>query len=125
MSADVDAEVRELERQRWQAIIAKDIEALRRLTADELSYTHSNAMVDTKDSYLRAIEGRVFDYQAVRHFDDECRVIGDVALLTGRAEIDVVAGGSLRHLNARYSVTWVRRGGRWQFLCWQSTAIPA
>jgi ketosteroid isomerase-like protein len=124
MSADAETDVRNLEQQRWRAIIDKDVEALRELIADELSYTHSNAMVDTKETYLRAIEDRVFDYQGVRHFDDQCRVIGDVALLTGRAEIDVVAGGSLRHLDARYSVVWVRRDGRWHFLCWQSTALP-
>lgn len=126
MSANGDTEaVRDLERQRWQAILDKDVDALDRLTAEELSYTHSNALVDTKESYLRAIRDRVFDYREARRFDEECRVIGDVALLTGRAEIDVVAGGSLRHLNARYSVVWVRRDGRWQFLCWQSTAVPA
>ena len=125
MTADGDAaEVRDLERQRWQAMIDKDLDTLRQLFADELSYTHSNALVDTKDSYLRAIEERVFDYRGVRHSDDECRVLGDVALLTGRAEIDVMARGSLHHLNARYTVVWLRRDGRWQFLCWQSTPIP-
>ena len=119
------AEVLELERRRWDAMIAKDTAVLDDLFADEMSYTHSNALVDTKASYLKAIEDRVFDYKAVRRFDEEARLFGDTALLTGRAEIDVAAAGRTVHLNARFSVVWARRDGRWKFLCWQSTPIPA
>jgi ketosteroid isomerase-like protein len=124
MSDAVIDEVLALEEQRWQAMIAKDTARLAELFADEMSYTHSNALVDTKESYLVAIEERVFDYQAVERSDGQASLVGDTALLTGRAEIDVVAGGRAVHLNARYTVVWVRRDGRWQFLCWQSTSIP-
>src|SRR5215210_3083749 len=96
------AEVLELERRRWDAMIAKDTTVLDDLFADEMSYTHSNALVDTKASYLKAIEDRVFDYQAVRRFDEEARLFGDTALLTGRAEIDVAARGRPVQLNARF-----------------------
>jgi uncharacterized protein (TIGR02246 family) len=118
-------EVLALEQRRWDAMIAKDTATLAELFADEASYTHSNALVDTKASYLRAIEERTFDYRSVERSDQQVRVLGDTALLTGRAGIEVVAGGHQRHLDARYSVVWVRRDGRWQFLCWQSTSIPS
>ena len=65
MAADPVAEVTEHEDRRWAAMIAKDIDALSALFADELSYTHSNASVDTKSSYLKAIEERYFDYRTV------------------------------------------------------------
>ncbi len=119
------AEVLELEARRWNAMIAKDTATLAELFADEMSYTHSNALVDTKASYLKAIEKGTFDYQAVKRSDDAITVFGDTALLTGRAEIDVNGGGRQLHLNARYTVIWLRRDGTWQFLAWQSTAIPA
>lgn len=118
------SQVLEHEQRRWDALIAKDLATLDELFAEELSYTHSNAMVDTKASYLRAIEDRTFDYAAVRRTDEDARLLGDVALLTGRAEVDVTVGGRAVQLDSRYSVVWVRRDGRWQFLCWQSTPIP-
>jgi ketosteroid isomerase-like protein len=124
MTHDAIAEVCELEARRWQAMIAKDTAVLAELFADEMSYTHSNALVDTKASYLKAIEESMFDYRAVQRSDEEARLVGDTALLTGRAEIDVAAAGRSVHLNARYTVVWVRRDSRWQFLCWQSTSIP-
>jgi len=118
-------EVLALEERRWEAMIAKDTATLAEMFADEMSYTHSNALVDTKQSYLKAIEERVFDYQSVERSDGQASLVGDTALLTGRAEIDVAAGGRAVHLNARYTVVWVRRDDRWEFLCWQSTSIPA
>lgn len=118
-------DVLQLEQRRWDAMIAKDTATLAELFADELSYTHSNALVDTKASYLRAIEDRTFDYRSVDRSDEQARIIGDTALLTGRARIEVVAGGRTVQLDARYSVVWVRRDGRWQFLCWQSTPVPS
>jgi ketosteroid isomerase-like protein len=118
-------EVTELEERRWAAMIAKDTATLGDLFADEMSYTHSNALVDTKASYLKAIDERIFDYQKVERSDTDARRVGDTVLLTGRAQIDVAAGGRQVHLNARYTVVYVRKDGRWQFLCWQSTSIPA
>ena len=123
--SDPVAEVTACEDRRWEAMIAKDVAALGELFADELSYTHSNASVDTKASYLKAIEDRVFDYRSADRTDTQTTVIGDTALITGRARIGVVARGNELELDARYTVVWVRRGGAWQFLCWQSTPRPA
>ena len=122
--AGVD-EVLGLEERRWAAMIAKDTAALGELFADEMSYTHSNALVDTKASYLKAIDERIFDYRSVERTDTEGRRVGEAVLVTGRAQLDVAAGGRQVHLNARYTVVYVRKDGRWQFLCWQSTSIPA
>lgn len=119
------AEVLALEERRFGAMVAKDTAALADLFADELSYTHSNASVDTKASFLAAIDARRFDYRSVTCSDRTSVVVGDTALLTGRAQIEVVAGGREVHLDARFTVTYVRRDGRWQFLAWQSTSIPA
>lgn len=118
------ANIRELEDQRWAAQIGADIAALDTLLADELSYTHSNGMVDTKTSYLAAIEKRVFDYQSEQRTDVEVTIIGSTAMVTGRVEMTVVAGGREVHLDSRYSAIWVERNGDWRFLCWQSTPLP-
>jgi ketosteroid isomerase-like protein len=117
-------EVVELEQRRWDAVLAKDVATLAELFAEEMSYTHSNAVVDDKASYLKAIEERIFDYQSVERFDEDARRVGDTVMLTGRARIDVAAAGRVVNLNARYTVVWVKRNDRWAFLCWQSTSIP-
>ncbi len=122
---DLSAQIAQLEDQRWQAQIAEDIPTLEQLYAPELSYTHSNGHVDTKESYIKAIANKVFDYRAEDRTDTSVTVVGDTAMVTGRIKINVIAGGNERHLDARYSVIWVRRGDAWQFLCWQSTPVAS
>ena len=118
-------DILQLEERRWTAQIGEDSAAMAELFADELRYTHSNGLVDTKESYMTAIQNKVFDYRNAERSDTEVQVFGNVALVTGAATIDVVAGGRELKLNARYTVTWLERDGRWQFLSWQSTPLPA
>jgi hypothetical protein len=122
---DAAAEIRELEDRRYKAMIDKDLVTLDELFADELAYTHSNALVDTKQSYLAAIEKRVFDYREAKRLEEDIVVFGDAARVTGHAQLHVVAGKRDVHLNARFTVLYVRQGGRWRFAAWQSTPIPA
>ena len=119
------AEIEALEDERWAAQIAEDTDKLSELYSDAMRYTHSNGMVDTKESFLTAIEKRLFDYRSEDRSDVECSIVGDTALVTGRAQFHVVVGGDREvDLDARFTVVWVRQDGRWQFLCWQSTPIP-
>lgn len=122
---DLHAEIEALENRRWQAQIDEDLATLDELYADELSYTHSNGLVDTKASYIKAIADKKFDYRSEQRTDVSTVVIGDTAMVTGRAAINVIAGGAERNLDARYTVIWVRRDGNWQFLCWQSTPVAS
>lgn len=117
------SEITALEDRRWAAQIAGDLDALDVLLADELSYTHSNGMVDTKASYIEAIAGKVFDYQSESRSDVKVEVVGDTAMVTGRVAMTVLAGGRTVELDSRYTVVWIRRDGSWQLLCWQSTPI--
>jgi uncharacterized protein (TIGR02246 family) len=122
---DAAAEIRELEDRRYKAMIDKDLATLDEIFADELSYTHSNTLVDTKQSYLEAIEKRMFDYRDAKRLEEDIVVFGDAARITGHAQLHVVAGKRDVHLNARFTILYVRQDGRWRFAAWQSTPIPA
>lgn len=125
--SDVVGEIEALEERRWAAQIDADLGALEELLDDELSYTHSNGIVDTKRSYIEAIDTEIFDYRSADRSDVTVAVIGDTAMVTGRVAMHVVANKGERSVNldSRYSAIWVRRDGSWRFLCWQSTPIPS
>lgn len=122
MSSAADA-ITALEDQRWEAQIGADTDTLEALIDDALSYTHSNGAVDTKASYLKAIEKGIFDYRSENRTDVTVHVAGDTAMVTGRIAIEVVAGGREVNLDSRYSVIWAKGADGWRFLCWQSTPI--
>lgn len=123
--SDPIAEVEAAEDRRWAAQLEADTDTLDELLADELTYTHSNGLVDTKPSFLDAITNKVFDYRSADRTEVTVKVVGDTAVIAGRVAMFVVAGSREVNLDSRYSAVWARRDGSWQFVCWQSTPIPA
>ena len=121
----VTAAIETMEARRWAAMISTDVEALREMFHDDMRYTHSNAQLDTKESYLRAIaDPSVVDYRNVETSDVQIQEVGDVGLVNGRAHFSVLAGGKELELDSQYTAVWIRSGGDWQFLAWHNTPLP-
>jgi ketosteroid isomerase-like protein len=123
--SDPVQEIKELEERRRVAMLAVDVATLDSLYAEQLAYTHSNAEVDSKASYLEKLGDRHFDYRALAFLDQDVRIIGDVALVTGRMTGDVIIAGTAKKLNSQTTVVWVRQYARWKLLSFQSTPFPA
>lgn len=119
-----EAEVRAAQEARFVATVKGDLAALGTLIADDLIYTHSNAKVETKKEFLDLIKSGHYKYNAIAPSDLRVRVYGDVAIVNGVAEIDVVNAGTPAHLKLRFLEAWVKRSGRWQLTTWQSTRFP-
>jgi ketosteroid isomerase-like protein len=123
-STDAESQVRAAESARIRATVTNDFEALDRLLADDLVYTHSNAQVDTKAQFIEILRSGRTKYQSIEPSDMTIRIYGPVAILTGQATVRVVASGEPRDLALRFTSAWHQRGGRWQFVAWQSTRVP-
>lgn len=122
---DVSAEIRAMEDRRYAAMIGGDGAAMDALFCDELRYTHSNAVVDTKASITELITTGKVQYKAARPVIDDVLVYGDTAIVVGSMELDVSVGGADRTVKGRYTNVWVKDGGAWRFAAWQSTPRPA
>jgi len=118
-------EILELETRRYAAMRAGDVETLRDLLADDLVYTHSFGDRDSKASYLDKVAAGVFRYGEIRRSEEQVLIHGDSATVVGRMGADVHVAGTLRRLDNRFLAIWVRQGGRWQFLAYQPTPMPA
>ena len=125
MSAAIEAELRAIEEQRFQAMIANDFATLQALLGDDLIYTHSSSSVDDKASYLESLRSGRVRYRSVNRSEERIRVYGGSAVLTGRAVIEVSVQGQDKTLRMRYADVWVKRDAAWQMVLWQSTVIPA
>jgi ketosteroid isomerase-like protein len=123
--SNVTAEIRAMEDRRYAAMLAADVPALEALLCDDLRYTHSNAVVDTKASLCALLSGGKLRYRAARPVVDEVDVYGDAAIVTGSMELDVTVGSAERTVKGRYTNVWVRQGGQWRFAAWQSTPLPS
>ncbi len=96
------------------------------LLADDLIYTHSNAVIDTKQSYIDGILNGRWAYAAAERVVENIDVFGDCARVTGHVRLTLKnADGTTRQVNGRLLNLWLNRNAKWQMAAWQSTPIPA
>jgi uncharacterized protein (TIGR02246 family) len=113
-----------LEQRRLEAMTRGDVEALAPLLADDLTYTHSSGMTETKEQFLESLRSRRLQYVKVDREDVRVRTYGSTAVITGLARVVVRSEGKDRDLSLRFTDVWIKRGGRWQMVAWQSTVTP-
>jgi ketosteroid isomerase-like protein len=122
--AGAEAQVRAAEAARVEATVANDFEALDRLLGDDLTYTHTNAQIDTKQTFLAALRTGRTRYQSIEPSDVQVRMYGQVAILNGLAKVRFLTNGQPGETSLRFTSAWHERDGRWQFVAWQSTRLP-
>lgn len=114
--------VRQVEDRRIKALVDDDFATLEAIFADDLTYTHSSAAVDTKASYMAALRSGKTKYESVDRQPSTVRVYGDVAVMTGEALVGL--RGRAEKLALRYTLVYVKQGGQWRMVAWQSTRLP-
>jgi len=115
----------DLDRKRMRAMVAKDVETLESLLADDLIYTHSSARLDTKRSLIQGMVSGTTVYTGIKPSGVKAQDLGDTVVLTGIAHIDVVSNGTPNAFGVRFTDVYTRRDDRWQMVTWQSTRLPA
>ncbi len=70
-------------------MIAGDAGALETLLHRDLKYTHSSGAVNSKESYIRGVREKLWDYQSVNTSNETVSVHGDTALVHCRLQIDL------------------------------------
>jgi uncharacterized protein (TIGR02246 family) len=122
-AAEVEREVQQADEARVRALIENDVDALDRLLADDLTYVHSNGMLDTKESYIGGLRSGHSRYLTMDMSDVEVRSLGDTAVINAKFNARVKVGDHEVNPQPRVLILYAKRDGRWQMIAWQSTPI--
>lgn len=116
--------LRDAELRRFAAMVARDVPALDKALASDLSYVHSSGAVQGKNELLRDVESGAITYRRLEASEQRIRLHGNVGIITGIVTMSTAAAAGEREQRLRYTDIYVRRAGRWQLLAWQSTRMP-
>lgn len=109
-------ELLKLERQYWQGVKDKDIDACMRLTDDPciIAGAQGIASVDRK-TFTKIMQNAKYTLEEFELSDDvKVRAIGnDVAILAYKVREKLIVDGKPVTLEASDASTWVRKNGRW------------
>lgn len=120
-----EKEILGLEDRRFAAMIAKDFGALEAMVHEQLLYTHSSGVTDTKASWLDSMRSGSVKYKSASCSARKVRIVNDVALVNGAAHIEAEIDGQARTLKLLFLNAWAKTPQGWKFVAWQSCPQPA
>ncbi len=122
---EVDEAVLAAQDRRIALTVAGDVAGLGTAMSDDLSWTHSNANVETKAEFLEAIRSGKYRYKSMTFDDRRVRLHGDsTAIVSGTCRVQVTSGGRDIDIRLRFTELYVKQGGGWKMALWQSTRVP-
>jgi ketosteroid isomerase-like protein len=124
LSADEQTVAKKLEAFR-AAQFAKDAKALDALTATDLSYSHSDAHIEDKATFVKNATGDTSKFVSLDYKDPTIKVVGTNAIVRFHwvAQSEATADGKKSDTNLAILMIWQKQGGTWKLLARASTKL--
>ena len=120
----VEAEVIRADDGRFAAMVRADWAALDAALAEDLTYVHSTARLESKAEHVANLRAGKPHYRGAAPRDRQVRVHGGVGVVNGVSEMHVENAGKEQRFTVRYLAVYSKSGERWRMIAWQSTRQP-
>lgn len=108
-----------------KAMLAGDGAALKSLTADQLTYGHSNGRLEDKAAFVASLDGKTA-FKSLDLSDQTIQVLGDTAIVRHTFDaVNNLADGKTSTAHIKVLQVWIRESGSWKLLARQSAPLPA
>ena len=121
--ADVSAAIKSLENELSRAVVARDYAALQRIEADSYVYTDSDAVVTTRDEFVREYKTGTSRVNVLRFDDIIVDVYGDAAVVRGLLTAERETNGVKISRTSRYTRFYVHFPNGWQAVAGHSSTL--
>ena len=120
----VEADVLRADDQRFDAMRRGDWTALDAALADDLTYVHSTARLESKAEHIANLRAGKPHYRGIAPRDRSARVHGGIGVVNGVSEMHVENAGKEQRFTVRYLAVYAKIAERWRMIAWQSTRQP-
>jgi len=120
----VAAAVEALDWKRQSAMISFDRTTLDRLLDEQLTYTHSIGLVQSRAQLYEMLAGGSVQYKSFTNENSAWHVFPGVVVGTGTQKIELVVDGKPATSRSRFTVVWRSAGEGWKCIAYQSTPLP-
>jgi ketosteroid isomerase-like protein len=124
MTSAAEAEILRADDRRFEAMRTGDWATLDASLADDLTYVHSSARLESKKEHLSNLRAGKPHYRGIAPRDRIARVHGNVGIVNGVSEMHVENDGKELRFTVRYLAVYAKIGEQWRLLAWQSTRQP-
>jgi FKBP-type peptidyl-prolyl cis-trans isomerase FkpA len=127
LTAGIEAQLKRLEREWFDAVVKGDAETLKRILADDFAALNDDGVFINKSRMAELSQAGIVKLDEIRTDEFNLRLYGNTAVVTGRATYirNQKPLGQSSHIE-----TWVKRADaagmpRWQAVSWVSMPIKA
>jgi ketosteroid isomerase-like protein len=120
----VEADVLRADDRRFDAMRRGDWAALDAALADNLTYVHSTARLESKTEHIANLRAGKPHYRGIAPRDRTARVHGSIGVVNGVSEMHVERDGKAQRFTVRYLAVYAKAGEHWRMIAWQSTRQP-
>jgi ketosteroid isomerase-like protein len=106
-----------------QAVVKNDIKALDQMLANDLVYSHSSGVVETKQEYLGKLKTGDQKYATIERSNQKTQTYANTGIVTGPARMTGATKGVPFDNKLLMIHVWVKQGGRWQLAAHQTTRL--
>jgi hypothetical protein len=103
-----------------QSLLNKDTATLSRLLADNVTYGHTNGMIQSKGELVQDIANGNQQYQAINLAGLNVTVYNDAATVNLDATIKMIYHGKLLDFKMKALFVWIKQSGEWKLVARQS-----
>src|SRR5438034_10913710 len=122
-TADVQQILKDRGREYREALTKRDLAALDKIWADGYTFTNGRGEFLTKKDRMENIKSGATQFDSISRENEEIRVFGNTAVVTGRVVLKVLYSGKASSGPYRRINVWVKMQGRWQMVANQITPI--
>ena len=118
------AEVLKADDRRFEAMRKGDWAGLDAALADDLTYVHSSARLESKAEHVANLRAGRPHYRGIAPRERTVRVHGGIGVVNGVSEMHVENAGKEQRFTVRYLAVYAKSGEQWRMIAWQSTRQP-
>jgi ketosteroid isomerase-like protein len=107
-----------------KAILTQDKAQLENLSADQLSYGHSTALVQDKAAFIDGVMTRPETIRSIAFTEVKTGFSGDAAIVRHLWHSEVEQDGTPQSIRIGVLTVWQKQGGDWKLLARQAYRLP-
>ncbi len=105
------------------SLIAKDSVILSGLLADDVTYGHTNGLIQTKAQLIRDVVSGMQDYKSIEPADMNIRLFEQTAIVTMKSAVKMLFNNNPLELNMYVTLVWIKKEGEWKLEARQSVKL--
>jgi Domain of unknown function (DUF4440) len=105
------------------ALVAKDSVALSKILAEDVTYGHTNAMIQTKAELISDVVSLVQDYKSIEPSDMKIRFYDNTAIVNMNSKVVMNFQSQSLELSMKITLTWIKKNKDWQLVARQAVKI--